>query len=143
MSVPTQEELSEVEGFQKLFNFSPNCVTDVFKNRRGRWTRVRIWSRMDLGTCRRYDLFVTTANNKPIEDFQCVEFNMIRTQEMIDLENMFNEGLVYTEEDVNKIIDNFENVVLDDTITKNVTEAFGDIHDRRERIKGKSLGELL
>lgn len=143
MSVPTQEELSEVEGFQKLFNFSPNCVTDVFKNRRGRWTRVRIWSRMDLGTCRRYDLFVTTTNNKPIEDFQCVEFNMIRTQEMIDLENMFNEGLVYTEEDVNKIVDNFENVVLNDTITKNVTKAFGDIYDRKERIKGKSLGELL
>ena len=143
MSVPTQEELTEVEGFQKLFNFSPNCVTDVFKNRRGRWTRVRIWSRMDLGTCRRYDLFVTTTNNKPIEDFQCVEFNMVRTQEMIDLENMFNEGLVYTEEDVGKIIDNFEAVVSSDSISENVTKAFGDIYDRKERIKCKTFDDLL
>ena len=143
MSVPTVEELEEVKGFQKMFNFSPNCITDVFKNRRGRWTRVRIWSRMDLGTCRRYDLFVTTPNNKPIEDFQCVEFNMIRTPEMEELENFFNDGLVYDGEAVDKIMENF-NVIQENTeIVDNVTKAFGDIHDRRERVKEKSWDDLL
>ena len=143
MSVPTVEELEEVKGFQKMFNFSPNCITDVFKNRRGRWTRVRIWSRMDLGTCRRYDLFVTTPNNKPIEDFQCIEFNMIRTPEMEELEDLFNDGLIYDNEAVDKIMENF-NVVQENTeIVENVTKAFGDIHDRRERVKEKSWDDLL
>ena len=143
MSVPSQEELEEVKGFQKMFNFSPNCITDVFKNRRGRWTRVRIWSRMDLGTCRKYDLFVTTPNNKQIEDFQCIEFTMEKKPDMIELENMFNEGLVYTDEDVNKILSNFEIIQSNEQVVNNVIEAFGDIHERREQAKQKDWDELL
>lgn len=38
---------------------NPTHVTDVYKVRRGRYKNVRIWSSVDLGTCRVEDLFVT------------------------------------------------------------------------------------
>ena len=49
MSRPTKEELQELAGFQGQFSFTPNLVTDVYKNRRGRWNMIRIWSYVDLG----------------------------------------------------------------------------------------------
>lgn len=45
----------------------PTHVFDIYKNRRGRLKDVRIWSRLDLGTGERKDLFITTANNIPIK----------------------------------------------------------------------------
>ena len=56
----TQQELEalsnliQVQGYRK-----PTHVTDVYKLRRGRYKNVRIWSSVDLGTCRVEDLFVT------------------------------------------------------------------------------------
>ena len=40
----------------------PTHVTDIYKLRRGRWKFIRIWSLVDLGTCRMEDLFVTDPN---------------------------------------------------------------------------------
>ena len=34
--------------------------------RRGRFKNVRIWCSLDLGTGRRRDLFMTTADNQPL-----------------------------------------------------------------------------
>ena len=45
----------------------PTQVYDVYKVRRGKWTNLKIWSNVDLGTCRRSDLFVTDSNIKEIE----------------------------------------------------------------------------
>ena len=45
----------------------PTHVFDIYKNRRGRLKDVRIWSKLDLGTGERKDLFITTANNIPIK----------------------------------------------------------------------------
>jgi replicative DNA helicase len=45
----------------------PTHVFDIYKNRRGRLKDVRIWSRLDLGTGERKDLFITTASNIPIK----------------------------------------------------------------------------
>lgn len=52
----------------------PTQVQDVYKVRRGRWTNIKIWSQVDLGTCRRRDLFVTDSkfNEVPME---VIEFN--------------------------------------------------------------------
>lgn len=44
----------------------PTQVQDVYKVRRGKWTNLKIWSQVDLGTCRRRDLFVTNASFKEI-----------------------------------------------------------------------------
>ena len=32
-----------IESFTKQYNLVPNCVCDMFKNRGGRWTNIRIW----------------------------------------------------------------------------------------------------
>lgn len=45
----------------------PTQVFDVYKVRRGKWTNLKIWSNVDLGTCRRSDVFVTDSNIKEIE----------------------------------------------------------------------------
>ena len=44
----------------------PNQVQDIYKVRRGRYNHVRIWSRVDLGTCRTKDLFITDAKGNEI-----------------------------------------------------------------------------
>lgn len=45
----------------------PTQVYDVYKVRRGKWTNLKIWSNVDLGTCRRSDVFVTDSSIKEIE----------------------------------------------------------------------------
>ena len=47
-------------------NLKPTHVLDIYKMRRGRYKNVRIWIQLDLGTGRRKDLFMTTAENEPI-----------------------------------------------------------------------------
>lgn len=58
----------------KLGTYEPNFITDVYKNRRGKWTAIRIWRYIDLGTCRTTDCFVTDRKNEPID------FNSTRVQ---------------------------------------------------------------
>lgn len=139
MSRPSVEELKLVEGFNKLYHFTPNIITDVFKNRRGRWTMVRIWSLMDLGTLRKYDLFVTTPSNEPIEEFQIVDFNFEKTKEMEELEEFYNDGVV-TEEIEKEII---ENSPLDISLTESITKAFGDRNEERKRVEDLDFGDFL
>lgn len=139
MSRPSIEELKLVEGFNKLYHFTPNVITDVFKNRRGRWTMVRIWSLMDLGTLRKYDLFVTTPSNEPIEEFQIIDFNFEKTKEMEELEEFYNNGIV-TEEIEKEII---ENSPLDISLTDNITKAFGDRNEERKRVENLDFGDFL
>lgn len=60
---PTDEDLHVVESFCTKI---PNAVIDVYKMRRGRYTQVRIWSYVDLGTCRTEDLLVTDGKLHPV-----------------------------------------------------------------------------
>ncbi len=48
-------------------SYFPTHVLDIYKMRRGQYKNVRIWIQLDLGTGQRRDLFVTTANNEPIQ----------------------------------------------------------------------------
>ena len=48
-------------------NYKPTHILDIYKMRRGRYKNVRIWINLHLGTGRRVDLFMTTADNKPID----------------------------------------------------------------------------
>lgn len=68
MARPTKEELDVLE---PLFDDRgmPNLVTDIYKVRSGEWTQVRIWSKINLGTLKKEDLFVTNSRLEPIEGF--------------------------------------------------------------------------
>ena len=48
--------------------YRPTHVLDVYKMRRGRYKNVRIWIYLNLGNGERHDLFMTTADNQPIND---------------------------------------------------------------------------
>lgn len=146
MDRPTEAELKEVSGFAKLYNFMPNCVTDVYKNRRGRWTMVRIWSLNDLGTCRKYDLFVTTAQNKPIEEFQVVDFiSTEKDEEAADLEELYNTGAV-SDKMAEEIFAEMDNVVKNNknvSLSSQIEEAFGSMVERRQRVHNSSFDDYL
>jgi replicative DNA helicase len=68
------EELVTLDKVIRERGICPNQVSDIYKLRRGRYNDVRIWSEMDLGTCRIKDLFVTDVNFKPILDFYPITF---------------------------------------------------------------------
>ena len=70
----TLEEIAKLEPVcQKLCLPLPTHVSDIYKNRRGRYTAVRIWHNFDLGTCRMQDLFVTDQLFQPI-NIQIVKY---------------------------------------------------------------------
>ena len=69
-----EEQFASVTSM-KLGTKIPNFVTDIYKNRRGKWTGVRIWRYVDLGTCRVTDCFVTTRKNEVI-DFSTVHIQI-------------------------------------------------------------------
>ena len=69
----------------------PNQVTDVYKVRRGKYTNVRIWSLVDLGTCRKKDLFVTNERLQEIEDFQYLRFEFGDEEEAMKLIESLND----------------------------------------------------
>lgn len=139
MSRPTKTELQELAGFQSQFSFVPNLVTDIYKNRRGRWNMVRVWSYNDLGCCRREDLFVTTADMKPIKEFQAVEFDSINYGAFEDLCDLYNEGVVSDE-----IYDEFYSVsdIKPEELILDAAAAFNDKDDIKRRVENKSFAEL-
>ena len=139
MSRPSVEELNQISEFKKSFGYTPNLVTDVYKNRRGRWNMVRIWSMHDLGTCRKYDLFITTANMKSVDEFIIIDFKSYESEELKDLEKLYNTGEV-NENVYQEIIDITDS---SDTILDNLTNAFGDREDRLSRVKDKDISDLL
>jgi len=66
-----EQELGEAYALQ-LGTLIPNFITDIYKNRRGKWTGIRIWRYIDLGTCRTTDCFVTDRRNELV-DFDSVK----------------------------------------------------------------------
>lgn len=58
---PTESELKKVEDIlRNLVGMpEPNLTISVYKNRGGKWNKVKVWLYIDYGTMRVYDLFVT------------------------------------------------------------------------------------
>ena len=77
---PSEEELGSVIAL-KMGTYKPNFITDIYKNRRGKWTGIRIWRYIDLGTCRTYDCFITDRQNNPL-DFDKTKVQVKQTQKM-------------------------------------------------------------
>ena len=101
----TQEELNLLSSIASKFGIRPNQVTDIYKNRRGRWNDVRVWSYSDLGTCRKKDLFITDASLNEIEGFSPMEFafDLNNAQQVTDILKLLNTG-----EATEAIVDTFE-----------------------------------
>lgn len=140
MSRPSVEEINQVAEFKKSFGFTPNLVTDVYKNRRGRWNMVRIWSVHDLGTCRKHDLFITTANMKSVDNFIIVDFTAYEDGTLKELEKLYNTG-----EMTGSLLDEVEAYIEPnaENILGSLVNAFGDDGDRLERLKERSISDLL
>ena len=68
--------------------FRPTHVLDIYKNRRGRYKNVRIWTRLHLGTGERYDCFITTSDNQPLTE--PVNLFLSTREEVIDWRNYFD-----------------------------------------------------
>ena len=68
------QELLTLDKLIREKGIQPNQVSDIYKMRRGRFNDIRIWTEMDLGTCRIKDLFVTDVNLKPVMDLYPLEF---------------------------------------------------------------------
>lgn len=138
MSRPTPEELLQIQSFKKSFGYEPDLITDVYKNRRGRWNMIRIWSKNDLGCCRKTDLFACTPNYKALEDFKIVDFVDvgIENSELQKTINMYNNGAASVEEKEEETKEEEEKEF-------DLNAAFGSQEERLQRLKGKGLDELI
>lgn len=64
---PTKMELEAIKPIlANGFYPEPNMIYHLYKCRRGKITRVKVWLHANLGNCRVEDLFVTTFDNKLI-----------------------------------------------------------------------------
>jgi replicative DNA helicase len=66
----TKKDLESLEAIlSKGFYKTPNIVYHIYKVRRGKFNKVKLWLYIDLGTCRTYDLFLTNNDYEiiPIE----------------------------------------------------------------------------
>lgn len=81
------EDLEQIQEYTKEFGV-PTHVTDIYKIRSGSYKGVRIWSKMNLGTGRKDDLFLTDSNNK------------LFTMEDWALYKTSDETIIYSIEDV-------------------------------------------
>lgn len=136
----TPDELQLISKFVDNFGLKPNIVTDVYKNRRGRWTNIRIWSYYDYGTCRKQDLFVTSATMKEkLEDFVIMDFKNQDEQDFSDLLALYNNGEIKE-----KVYEEYY-MPADETneLVSDLEEAFGDREEREKFYKDKAFGDLI
>ena len=73
-SIVSNEELEMLKPLIDKYQITPNQVLDVYKNRGNKYVNVRIWSHVDLGTCRKTDLFITYPNYKEVQDFEIIDY---------------------------------------------------------------------
>ena len=94
MARPTVEELKGIQSATDHLGLEPNIVTDLYKNRNGRYTNVRIWSYFDMGTMQKQDLFVTNSRLDAIDynSNSIVQFDFkVPAEEYIDILNEVNQ----------------------------------------------------
>lgn len=102
-----EEELGRAIAL-KSGTLAPNFITDIYKNRRGKWTGIRIWRYIDLGTCRTTDCFITDRKNNIIEDFDNMKIQVKQA-------NTTNGGFVVKRKEAKPNIDDIgEEVRIED-----------------------------
>ena len=83
---PTQADLKAVDAIiaHMINKPAPNLIRHIYKLRRGKLSRVKIWQYADLGTCRTEDLFITNNNNELLN---------IKVEEVKLLEETMNKAI--------------------------------------------------
>ena len=84
----TSEFLKTIKPILQNTSYRPNMFIDIYKNRRSKYKRVRLWVDVDLGTARIHDLFLTddAGNELPIDLLYAVDANA-----KCDVEDIINE----------------------------------------------------
>lgn len=62
----TEEELVAIQNYTSKVNgfyVTPNICTHIYKVRRGKWNKIKVFSYFDGGTCRTTELFATDRDN--------------------------------------------------------------------------------
>lgn len=79
---PTEKELKKVEPItRELLNKPvPNLVYSLYKNRGGKWNKIKIWLYIDYSTMRVHDLFVTDYEYKLIKDIEKTYINVFNEE---------------------------------------------------------------
>lgn len=81
----------------------PTHVIDVYKNRRSEYNQIKIWSRIDLGTCREEDILITTGYYEPIKDFNMIIYNYSQKKQESKKEEVIKTDLVKETKEVDKV----------------------------------------
>ena len=93
---PTREELKAIEPvLSKGVSLNPNLIYHIYKVRRGKISRVRLWLHADLSTCRTYDLFVTNNDNELIS---VEKITIEALEKLLDDNSIKEEDVELTEE---------------------------------------------
>ncbi|MEG0737540.1 MAG: hypothetical protein RR441_11765, partial [Longicatena sp.] len=91
----THKDLKKLEPILKADgNFGtviPNMSYYIFKNRGGKWKSIIIWTRLNLGTMREMDCFVTDYNFELVGD---IEKTLIDFQ----IDDVGNVGIIETDD---------------------------------------------
>lgn len=89
-----QEERMKIEKIvESLGCEMPTVVTDIYKNRGGRYYAVKIFRYFDKGTCRMKDLFMTTQDYEVISIGRFYEENTQRLTHEQTREAWANESI--------------------------------------------------
>ena len=100
ISLPvTQDEHNLIDPVARKLNKDlPTQVQDLYKIRRGKYNRVRLWSKVDLGTCRTEDLFLTdqSGNEIPIVKNEYLYYDEMGS--IINQNNLISERKEESEE---------------------------------------------
>ena len=83
----SEEERVRMKEITAKYSIEPNMVTDIYKNRRGHHTNIKIWSYVDLGTCKKTDLFVTNGG------YEILDFDIKKYMINFDFDRTFLETL--------------------------------------------------
>lgn len=84
---PSKTELESVKPIlSKGFYAKPNMIYHLYKCRRGKITRVKVWLHVNLGNCRIKDLFVTNFDNEliPVDALTIESVNKILKEHSVD-----------------------------------------------------------
>ena len=75
---PSEKELKKVEPIlREMINKpTPNLIYSLYKNRGGKWNKIKIWLYIDYSTMRVHDLFVTDYEYKLISDIEKTYINI-------------------------------------------------------------------
>ena len=103
---PTEKELVKVEPIlREMINKpKPNLIYSLYKNRGGKWNKIKIWLYIDYSTMRVHDLFVTDYEYRLIKDIEKTYINVF-TEEFASTKALINpvDNLEIIEKDMEEM----------------------------------------